>query len=279
MDDEHGHRPPPAEPPPKPEAKSEEGAPAWMATFGDMMSLLLCFFVLLLSFANMDVVKFKAMAGSMDKAFGATNEENDGLGEEMSADLISLANGEQAPSLAVTEEDAPPPDDNAPPPENSPSNVEEERRKLDEELLEVVDNVLEARGLDDRVEAVLGDQGVTIRAESQMMFPPGADVLRPEASAIMEEIAELAALFPYKIVVQGHTDNRRIATERFPTNWELSASRAIAGVRYLIDIGAVEPDRVSAAAFSDTRPLMENSTEAGRAKNSRIEFVFYREDG
>ncbi len=257
-----------------------EGAPAWMATFGDMMSLLLCFFVLLLSFAEMNVVKFKKMMGSMDEAFGVS-ARTEGLQETMSGDVIEISKAMQEAPI-IPEEEPPPPQ-----PEQNQTNAvadqeqreEEEKRKLDKELLEVVDKVIEERGLDDRVEAVLGDKGVTIRADSQLLFGPGQNNLKAEAAAIMEEVAELAALFPYKIMVEGHTDDRPIRSPQFPSNWELSAARAVAGVRHLIDIGGLEPSRIAAAGFADTQPLNSNETEEGRQKNRRIEFVFYREEG
>jgi len=250
------------------------GAPAWMATFGDMMSLLLCFFVLLLSFSEMNVVKFRNMAGSMSDAFGISSRTH-GLEERSSSDLIELSDSmQQAPAMQ--------PDGAQERAEGEEENEEAKRaaeaRKLDQELLDVVDKVISDRGLDERVQAVMGDHGVTIRADSQLMFEPGNDKMRAEAGAVMEEIAELAALFPYQIVVRGHTDDAPIRTARFPSNWELSSSRAVAGVRFLIDVGAVEPTRVSAQGFADTQPLVANDSPENRAKNRRIEFVFYREE-
>jgi len=256
------------------EGPQAEGCPAWMATFGDMMSLLLCFFVLLLSFSEMNVVKFKRMLGSMDQAFGVS-ARTAGVNETLSGDLIELSNSRQQAPIA-SDESSPA----IPPPMPSPEQrEEEEKRKLDQELLEVVDKVIQERGLDDRVEAVLGDKGVTIRADSQLMFQAGQDRLKPEAAAIMEEVAELAALFPYKVLVEGHTDDSPIRTAQFPSNWELSAARAVAGVRHLIDVGKIDPSRIGAAGFADTQPIVSNDSDEGRAKNRRVEFVFYREDG
>jgi len=257
-----------------------EGAPAWMATFGDMMSLLLCFFVLLLSFAEMNVVKFKKMAGSMDQAFGVS-ARTDGLQDTMTGDVIEISKSMQEAPIVPEEEPPPPqPEDKTSAQSEAPAEKkDEETRKLDQELLEVVDKVIQERGLDERVEAVLGDKGVTIRADSQLLFGPGQNKLKPEARAIMEEVAELAALFPYKIMVEGHTDNVPIRSSEFPSNWELSAARAVAGVRHLIDIGGIDPGRIAAAGFADTQPINSNESAEGRQKNRRLEFVFYREEG
>jgi chemotaxis protein MotB len=254
------------------ETPPSAGAPAWMATFGDLMSLLLCFFVLLLSFSEMNIVKFRAMAGSMRDAFGVSARTR-GLEEQSSSDLIELSDAMQhAPSVSPEAEQRARQ-------QAADDARRAEEKQLDQELLDIVDQVISERGLDDRVQAVMGDRGVTIRADSQLMFEPGNDAMRAEAGGIMEEIAELAALFPYKIVVGGHTDDAPIRTARFPSNWELSSARAVAGVRFLIDVGAVEPARVSAQGFADTQPLVANDTPEGRAKNRRIEFVFYRVNG
>jgi len=242
------------------EAPKMEGAPMWMATFGDMMSLLLCFFVLLLSFANLDVVKFRDMLGSMKDAFGVQTQTAGEFAAHSTAP-IELVETEKKSVIELDPQAVPPP-----------------KAKMDEELLEKVEKFIGASGLDGVVEAVPGERGVTIRTKGTLMFETASDTLRLEAAPVLNEIAQLAVRYDYQIAVEGHTDDVPIHTERFPSNWELSAARAVAGARYLIERGGVGPERVSATGRAHTRPLTRDATPQAKAKNRRLEFVFYHEE-
>jgi chemotaxis protein MotB len=242
------------------ESPKQEGAPPWMATFGDMMSLLLCFFVLLLSFANMDIIKFRDMMGSMKDAFGVQVQEP-GDFEEASGSIIDL---EETPETTPVEPNSPP----------VPSSS---NRKMDLELLEKINHFIGERRLAGVVEAVPGEKGVTIRIKGTLLFEAASDKLRTRALPILDEIGKLASLFPHELAVQGHTDDVPIHTIRFPSNWELSTARAVAGVRYLIDEGHVQAERISASGFAHTRPLTSEKTPEAKAQNRRIEFIFYHD--
>jgi len=242
------------------EPPKQEGAPPWMATFGDMMSLLLCFFVLLLSFANMDIIKFQDMMGSMKDAFGV-QVQDPGEFQEESGSVIELAESPETTPIEL---------DSAPVP-SSPN------RKLDLELLEKISQVIDERSLAGVVEAVPGEQGVTIRIKGTLLFEAASDKLRTRALPILDEIGKLASMFPHELAVQGHTDDVPIHTVRFPSNWELSTARAVAGVRYLIDNGHVQAERIGASGFAHTRPLTSEKTPEAKAQNRRIEFIFYHD--
>ena len=241
------------------EAASQSGAPAWMATFADMMTLLLCFFVLLLSFANMDIVKFQDMMGSLKDAFGV-KVQDPGEFQAKSSTPIEISDAEKKPVVAPVPE------------------LEDSRQRVDRELAKRVDKFIDDKGLAGIVEAVPGKRGVTIRIKGKLMFETASEVLRPEATPVLHEIAELTARYDYKIAVEGHTDDVPIRTERFPSNWELSAARAVAGARYLIEKGKVQPERVMASGRAHTRPITHNRTPEAQALNRRLEFVFYREE-
>jgi chemotaxis protein MotB len=222
---------------------AQAGAPAWMATFGDMMSLLLCFFVLLLSFANMDVVKFREMLGSIQDALGVRKENV----------------GQFAPKSS------------------QPTDAPDTGTESTAEFTEDVKSFIENRELQGVVEAVPGERGVTIRITGKLMFESASDELRATGHPVLDEIVDLAKRYPNTIGVEGHTDDRPINTARYKSNWSLSAARAVAGVRYLIDVGGIDPSRISATGFAHTRPIASNDTEADRALNRRLEFVFFNE--
>ena len=233
------------------ECECEEGAPAWMATFADLSTLLLTFFVLLLSFANMDVVKFREMMGSMKDAFGYQKENFGNWNpEQLSEKPTEAAKIEAAVTTA----------------------------KKDLETLMKIEARLEKQKLEDRVEAEVSPRGVIIRVKNSLMFSGGTDRLKPESFPMLNEIIKVLQEFPCDIMIDGHTDDVAIRTRRFPSNWELSSARSIAVMRYLAEIGGFEPKRLGASGYGNTRPIALNDTAENRAKNRRVEFVCVRDD-
>ncbi len=240
--------------------KQPAGAPAWMATMADMMSLLLTFFVLLLSFANMDVIKFRTMLGSVKDAFGVQKEHVGDI-EARATTPIQLSNTESTPFLV-------PPDR---PSESSPGSAGGAS-----EMVKEAEEAIAQLGLGRTVEVESTVRGVVIRVTGQLLFDSGSARLRPEALIFLDEIARLARAFPYEVSIEGHTDDIPIRTEEFPTNWHLSADRAIAALQYLAEVGRIDRSRLSAAGFADTRPLVANDSSRKRATNRRVEFVYLR---
>lgn len=229
--------------------EAEEGAPAWMATFADMATLLLTFFILLLSFANLDAVKFREMLGSVKDAFGV---QKDVMGDYMARSTTALdftvhtaaqeaeqAQKDQAPSM--------------------------------EQALSIIQALFQDLGA--VAEVFLDEEGVTVRVEGRLLFSSGSAQLRPEAGAVMERIAGLLHNYTFDLYILGHTDSVPIETAQFPSNWELSSARAAAALRYLVH-RAVDPRRLVSVGFADSRPIDTNATPEGRSRNRRVEFLF-----
>ncbi len=227
------------------EESGGKGAPAWMCTFADLMSLLLTFFVLLLSMSSTEVQKFRAMAGSLRDAFG------------MKSDL--------ALSPTPMSDEILPRDDERQGDDGSPDSEESER-----ELREA----LEELGIDVGDMKLDGDEDtVVLRLEGDLLFDSGEASLKPEALPALDAIANYLATTNYELDVVGHTDNVPIATAVYPSNWELSAARAGQAVRHLTE-QQVEPARLRAIGRAETEPIDDNSTAEGRASNRRVEFIF-----
>jgi chemotaxis protein MotB len=235
------------------------GAPAWMATFGDMMSLLVTFFVLLLSFANMDIVKFKRAMGSMTQAFGV-ERMHAGEFDAKSTSPVELSKHTTSANLDLTEM------------QTRPDSAEMNQRMLNQ-----VKNAISAQNLDKVVEAKVGARGVVVTVKGAMLFDGGSDELYPEAYIFLDEIANLIREFPYHVSIEGHSDSGSIESERFPSNWHLSAARAIAALRYMVDGAGIERTRLSAAGYADTRPMVPNDSPENRAANRRVEFIYLRD--
>jgi len=239
----------------------EEGA-AWLATFGDLMSLLLTFFVLLLSFASMDIVKFKDAMGSMNAAFGHAQLDF-GMNNTVSTDII--------------EYDYQKNDTFVKPPMEMPYKDNKLIVDQNEEILKRINESITTNDLEDTVSAENTGRGIVVRVKGQFFFNSGSAVLKEEAYSLLDDIIGIVEEFPYNMSVEGHTDDTPINTAQFPSNWELSTARAISTLRYILESGRIETERLGASGYADTRPLTSNDTPEGRQQNRRVEFIMYKE--
>jgi chemotaxis protein MotB len=231
---------------PESDEESSGGGAAWMATFADMMTLLLCFFILLLSFATMDVVKFREALGSVQEALGV-QFEHDGQFEAVASSPVQLDDFEANGALL------------------------EDRALLDELTAAIAEE-----GLDDQIGAEIDGRGVVVRINGQVLYQQGDAALKPASDAILARIASLVRGTEHRVMIEGHTDDVPIQTARYPSNWELSAARAIAAMRFLVDHN-VDSERIGVAGYADQRPFAPNDGPDNRAANRRVEFVFIRE--
>ncbi len=235
---------------------AEEGAPAWMATFGDMMSLLLTFFILILSFANMDVIKFSAAVGSLRDAFG-TKQVDPGELEAFASTLVRLSDDQTTRVIQVID-------------------LPQRLRVAEADLKRRIELMIANHELEKLVEAEETPRGVVVRVRGQLLFEPGSAKLLPGAYVVLREIAELVRDVENDVSIEGHTDDSPIRTREFPSNWHLSADRAIAALEYLVGVEGIAAERLSAAGFAHQKPIVPNDTPAHREENRRVEFVFQR---
>lgn len=222
----------------------DEGAPAWMTTFADLVTLLLTFFVLLLSFANTDTQKFKDMLGSLKDAFGTQQKE---FGEyDSSKDRIA---------------------------DTIPNIIDrKEREKLI--FFQELKRIINKKNLGGMSELQIEKDGLRLRIKGKALFKTGSAELNPDIHGLLDEIKILIDKHAYLLIVEGHTDNIPITSDIYPSNWELSAARAISVIRYFMETLHVEPKKLEAVGYADTRPLVDNSTDENRSTNRRVEFKF-----
>lgn len=225
----------------------EEGLPPWMATFADMMSLLLCFFVLLLSFAQQDANKFKTLMGSIKEAFGVQIKRK------------------EAPFAAF-----------------SPSDFERKEVELDQEnkellgmVLEIKNFVLQDPDLKKTAKITTDDAGVIIRVPTSTIFEPDSAKPLPDAANKLATVIRIMKERNLNLVVRCHTSDNVIQNSLYPTNWELSSARAATTLRILMQAGGIAPSRMKAVGYADSQPLLPNNTDENRAVNSRMEFYFH----
>ncbi|MBU2570652.1 MAG: flagellar motor protein MotB [Gammaproteobacteria bacterium] len=248
------------------------GAPAWLATFADLMSLLMCFFVLLLSFATMDTIKFKKMADSMINAFGVQKDVpayDIPMGTSIIAQHFSPAPTEPTPLEEVkqtTMQDSP----NLEAAkkqlmELTQAEIEEQAEKIREDLKEEI-----KMGL---VSVETENLKIIIRISEKGSFPSGSAVLNTGFEPVLTKITASVNESPGKVLVSGHSDDRPIRTQMYRSNWELSASRAVTVSHFMLDQPRTEPSRFVIQGYADTRPLVPNDSPANRALNRRVEIV------
>lgn len=234
------------------EDECPEGLPGWLATFGDLMSLLLTFFVLLLSFSTMEEIKFKNAMGSLKASLGVFDSK-----PEMTQPIrvtLPLVRGSIRQSQNI--------------------------RKSAENL----EKTLSDEGLEGDVSLTGTSTGLVIRIQAPVLYDVGGAELKGEIRNVLNALGDVLRDLPNQVVVQGHTDNVPIANPRseFPSNWELSYQRAVNVVRYLITETLVMPTRMAAEGYGEYRPIATNATPEGRAKNRRVEIhILYagEEDG
>ncbi|UTA47510.1 flagellar motor protein MotB [Simiduia sp. 21SJ11W-1] len=270
------------------------GLPAYMGTFADLMALLMCFFVLLLSFSEMDAMKFKRLAGSMAQAFGVQNKLNvvdvpkgtSVIAQEFSPGTPNPTpineiwqktddNTESSLEVQCTEEYEVEQGDI-----NNEAGVKARLKEKLEEMIEQTeqDAVELAQSLHDQIvagEIEIEFQGrkIIIRIREKGSFRSGSAELVGNYADVMEEIRAVLRAKPGKIEVQGHTDNIPIATARFRSNWELSSSRAVSVAQELMRDNEINPRRFQVSGFAETKPLVPNDSSDNRARNRRVEIV------
>lgn len=270
------------------------GAPAWMATFADMMSLLMSFFVLLLSFSTIDAIRFKKMAESVKDAFGVQKDVpsfDTPLGTSVIAQHFSPAPTEPTPLEEVkqsVEQRLP----TLATPEQRAAQLEalqlqaEELRALivraKQQDIEQAANQLRAALAQELAAGLISveteDLDIIVRINETGSFASGSAVLKDDFAPVMAKIAVSIDELPGKILIGGHTDDVPIATENYRSNWELSASRAVTVAHYLLQDFAIEPSRIEIEGHADTQPLAPNDTPEHRTRNRRVEIVLSQGD-
>ena len=223
----------------------EEGAPAWVVTFGDLMSLLMCFFVLLLSFSEMDRNKYRIVSGSVKNAFGIQRKKpifDSPKGSKMIAKEFDQA------ILLTKIEDV----------------VKEIIKELDSEFEE----------LKGYVEVESTENQVTIRMMGEATFDTGKADLRSNFTPLLLKIGEILGKTRGEIIIAGHTDNVPLTGGLFGSNLGLSMARAGSVAElFLLRSKTIDPKRLSTMGFGEYRPLTSNDTAAGRQKNRRVEII------
>jgi len=268
-------------------SQTDEGGghgPGWIMTFADLMSLLMTFFVLLLSFSEMDAAKYKQVAGSMEKAFGVqrlikTNESPKGV----SIIAKEFAPGKPQPTMDVvlrqqtTNENQEyielldPPEDKKSTDPVAQDGAQDRREIFLQKQVEKLRVNLSEELADGLLGVEILNEGVLLKVREKGSFPSGTANITHAFERVLEKIIDSLVSPDSRIVVAGHSDNIPIATAIYPSNWMLSAARATSVVQSFISRTNIDPQRMEVRAYADTQPITDNLTAAHRNENRRVE--------
>lgn len=250
------------------------GAALWLLTYGDLVTLCLTFFVLLYSFSTIDNQKWKNVITSLQGSLGVL-EGGSGIHEHFPGSSQGIEGNEGSLSNDGTDGSF----------EESPASqidriddylrYQQEMKKL-EALQEDLTGYLAEKGLSGSIVVAVEERGLVIRFQDSVLFEKSKADLIAQSRITLKEIAQILIATDNSIRIEGHTDDLPIHTERFPSNWELSTSRATNVLRFLIEEG-MPAVRLSAVGYGEYHPLVPNNDEESRRKNRRVDIVILRE--
>lgn len=263
-------------PQPKPKGRAGGG---WIVTFADLMSLLLTFFILLLSFSEMDVEKYELMARSLATSFGVSFIQGEGQigGSIVFADKPPPPKEENIEQLEALEKEFEAFEENEiemledQPQQSEAKQIDPNIEKLTESLVDQLETEILSNALSVSYDA----DKVVVRFSEATTFPSGSERLKDDMFPILEKIESVLAECEGEIIVSGYTDDLPVNSARFRSNWDLSAARAVSVVHQLVFNNKIDANRVSAAGRAETNPLAPNDSAENRAKNRRVEISVY----
>lgn len=235
----------------------EDWPPGWCVTFSDMMTLLMCFFVLWYALTAMKLPPELLAIRTTQAFFQPTDAKGTGLVEIIS-ERLEKGKISEIEEFVLTEETA-----------RLIKDVAEFQKKA-----KALEDFLERIGLAGQVIIELFPDKMVITPSEAVLFQKGSTALKPTSVGVLDAIVQILKTSTGNIRIEGHTDDSPIGPfykQKYASNWELSAARAVHIVEYLVKNG-VEPSRVSAAGYGETKPIVQNTTETNKAKNRRVEF-------
>lgn len=231
--------------------KNNSQEAGWMATYADMVTLLLCFFVLLFSFSTIDAQKFRDIMSSFQ------------------GDLGVLEGGKTLDETEYVE------------PEDAKGDISDEELVAFDNIQKYIEDYAKENNLEDEIQLQYNERGLVIRTMDNVFFDSGKADIKPKAKEILLFIGNVLKkdeLLDKQIKVEGHTDNVRMKSEEFPSNWELSVIRATNVLRLFVEEIGISPKRISASGYGPNRPVAPNDSNENKAKNRRVDIIILKSE-
>ncbi len=260
------------------------GSPAWMATFGDLMNLLLCFYVLLFSMSTIDADKLKAIAESFSQTFSVFNGGATAIGDGMlvsngvsqlnELDEFINSTGKTADKEGDEFEDSDMENSFA----EALKQMEAEQLAESEQLAEKIEESVAENNLEGMIDVDFTSQYVELTLKGAILFDSGKADIRPDAEPILDKVGVMLVRYANNVIeIEGHTDNVPFNGGRYADNSELSCARALSVFNYFLETTNLDPAMVKYAGRGEYVPIADNSTEEGRARNRRVVIRIYHD--
>jgi len=260
------------------------GSPAWMATFSDLMNLLLCFFVLLFSMSTIEESKWAELVASMNSTFSVLSGGATAIGEGIliSNGVSQLNELDQYMNSTGKLSDSDSPEDKLEEYQNSgdikilQEALEEEQLQKNEEMAELIEEAISEGKLSDQIDVNFTAQYVQLTMKGALLFDSGSADLKNESYDVLDKVGVILERYAEgTIEIEGHTDNVPINSARFASNEELSSARALSVFYYLSQNTYLDVTNLKHAGMGERIPIADNSTAEGRSKNRRVEIKIY----
>ena len=258
------------------------GAPAWMATFSDLMNLLLCFFVMLFAMSTLEESKLQEMVAAMNNSIsifeGGATAIGDGIlisnGVSQLNELDQFINSTGKTADSKTDGDNMEEYDQSS--EAMEQYLQEEKLKENEELAERIEEALNENNIGDEVELSFTSQFVQLTMNGALLFDSGRAELKEKAEQMLDKIGVILERYGTGIIeIEGHTDNVPMSSSRYASNEELSSARALSVFYYLRDTTFLDPVNLKHSGMGERAPIADNTTEEGRSRNRRVEIRIF----
>ena len=235
--------------------KVKENHERWLITYSDLITLLMIFFVVMYAMSNINQMKFVSLEQSLATALHKSSQIPEGQSSLLTTPTVSVSTKSGAGVAGQTQ-------------------ASQQDKSLDN-LYNQVKQYIAVHHLNGNVTIVNQTRGVQITLRDVVLFDTGQAVLRPDAQTLLAGLVPFLQSLPNPIVVEGYTDNEPIHTAQFPSNWELSAARAIGVVEFLVGKG-ISPPRLSGVGYGQYHPIVPNNSAANRQTNRRVNIVILR---
>jgi len=237
------------------DSDEESGGNEWLATYGDLVTLLLCFFVLLFAMSTVDAKKFKAIVNSVNVSFAG------GSSVGMLEDGDSIVNLHELPIEEASEK-------------------EKKEEETMDEIYKEAKKIIASEGLDSEILVEKSERGVLLTFRDNILFDEGKAVLKTSVKDALHSFGNILRKYDKKVRIEGHTDNVPIKNGEFDSNWELSTARSISVVKYYTEELAgnerISPTVFEVAGLGEYSPVAPNDTPENRQKNRRIEIIILK---
>ncbi|CAH1200060.1 Motility protein B [Paenibacillus allorhizoplanae] len=241
----------------------------WLIPYADLLTLLLALFIILFASTQVDQKKYDTIMRSLNSAFTG------GEAPFAMSNLIPIDNAANS-TKNNNKNQNPPPNEESKPESQLAAKLQKEEKDL-EELKKSMDAFIKENNMSEQLTTKLDNEKLTITISDRALFDSGSATIKQESQNLATSMSNLLGQYPgYQVEVAGHTDNIPIHRADFETNWDLSAKRAVNFMKLLLVNTKIQPASYSSVGYGEYRPIAENATTDGRAKNRRVEVSILR---